>query len=80
MEQICSWPSNNFPNSLCSEKTVNDFLTNLAQLVEEMPPECWMKSTFINELLSQVRELLRLSTRMETLTLRELLERELLVP
>ena len=41
----------------------------------KMPPECWMKSAFINGLLSHVRGLLRLSTRMETLTSRELLER-----
>ena len=51
---------------LCPEETVDEFLTDLQWLVE-----CWIKSTFI----SYVRGLLRLSTRIETLTLRELLER-----
>ena len=47
--------------------------------MREMPPECWMKSTFISGQLSHVRGLLQSSTRMETLTLRELLERACMV-
>ena len=47
----------------------------MAQLVGEMPPECWMKRAFIDRLPSHVKGLLWLSTRMEILTLRELLER-----
>ena len=38
-------------------------------------PECWIKSAFIYGLLSHVRGLLRSSTRLETLTLIEVLER-----
>ena len=60
------------------EKTVDEFLTDLQQLawqIGEMPPECWMKSAFINGPSSHIRGILQLSTRTETLTLRELLER-----
>ena len=56
---------------LCPEETADEFLTDLqrlAQLVRETPPECWIKSTFVNGLP-------RTSTRLETLTLREVLER-----
>ena len=63
---------------LCPEETVDESLTDLprlAWLVGEMLPECWMKSAFVNKLLSHVRKPLRLSTRIETLILRELLER-----
>ena len=59
-------------------ETVDEFLMDLqrlARLVGEISPECWMKSAFINGLPSHVRGLLRSSTRMETLTLKELLER-----
>ena len=62
---------------VCPEETVHECLTDLQQLVRlvgVMPPECWMKST-INGLPSHVRGLFRLSTRIETLTLRDLLER-----
>ena len=64
------------------EEIVDEFLTDLqqlARLVEEMPPECWIKSAFVNGLPSHVRGLLRSSTRLETITLRELLERALAV-
>ena len=60
------------------EETVDEFLTDfqwLVRLVGGMPPECWMKSAFVNGLPSHVRGLLQSSTRIETLTLRELLER-----
>ena len=60
------------------EETTDEFLTDLqrlARLVGEMPPECWIRSAFINELPSDVKRLLRSSTRLETLTLREVLER-----
>ena len=59
------------------EDTVDEFLTDLqrlARLVGEMPPKCWMKSAFVNGLLSPVRGR-RSSTRLETLTLREVIER-----
>ena len=39
-----------------------------------MPPKCWMKSAFVNGLPSPVRGR-RSSTRLETLTLREVIER-----
>ena len=63
---------------LSPEETVDEFQTDLqrlARLVGEMSPECWMKSAFINGLPSHIRELLRSSTKLETLTLRELQER-----
>ena len=64
------------------EESVDEFLTDfqqLAWLVGEMPPECWMKNPFISGLPSHVRGFLQSSTRMETLTLRELLERACVV-
>ena len=63
---------------LRSEETANEFLTDLqrlARLVWETPPECWIKSAFVNGLPNDVKGLLRSSTRLETLTLREVLER-----
>ena len=60
------------------EESADEFLTDLqrlARLVGETPPECWIKSTFVNGLPSDVKGLLRSSTRLETLTLREVLER-----
>ena len=60
------------------EETTDEFLMDLkqlAQLVGETPPECWIKIAFVNGLPSDVKGLLRLSTRLETLTLREVLER-----
>ena len=63
---------------LCPEETADKFLTDLqrsARLVGEMPPECWIKSAFINGLWSHIRRLLRSSTRLKTLTLREVLEK-----
>ena len=59
---------------LHSEETVDEFLTVLVQLVGERLLEYWMKSAFISALQSHIRGLLQSSTRMETLTLRELLE------
>ena len=60
------------------EETVDEFLADLqqlARLVGEMPLECRMKSAFVNGLPSHIGGLLRSSTRIGTLTLRELLER-----
>ena len=47
----------------------------LEWLVGEMLPECWMKCALIDELPSHVRGLLWSSTRMETIILKEQLER-----
>ena len=63
---------------LCPEEIADESLTDLqrlARLVGETPPECWRKSTFVNGLPSDVKGLLRSSTRLETLTLREVRER-----
>ena len=60
------------------EETVDEFLTDLqrlARLVGETLPECWIKSAFVNGLPSDVKGLFRSSTRLETLSLREVLER-----
>ena len=60
------------------EETADEFLTDLqqlARLVGETPPECWINSAFVNGLPSDVKGLLRSSTRLEILTLREVLER-----
>ena len=60
------------------EETADEFLTDLqrlAWLVGETPPECWIKTAFVNGLPSDVKGLLWSSTRLETLTLREVLER-----
>ena len=60
------------------EETADEFLTGLqqlARLVGKMPPKCWIKSAFVNGLPSDVKGLLRSSTRLETLTLRAVLER-----
>ena len=60
------------------EETADEFLTDLqrlARLVGETPPECCIKSAFVNGLPSDVKGLLRSSSRLETLTLREVLER-----
>ena len=47
----------------------------ISTIVGETPPECWIKSAFVNGLPSNVKGLLRSSTRLEALTLREVLER-----
>ena len=60
------------------EETADEFLTDLqqlARLVGETPPECCIKSALVNGMPSDVKGLLRSSTRLETLTLREVLER-----
>ena len=60
------------------EETADELLTDLqrlARLVGETPPECWIKSAFVNGLPSDVKGLLRSSTSLETLTLRQVLER-----
>ena len=60
------------------EETADEVLTDLqrlTRLVGEIPPECWIKCAFVNGLSSHVRGLPRSSTRLETLTLREVLER-----
>ena len=60
------------------EETADEFLTDLqrlARLVGETPPECWIKSALVNGLPSDVKGLLRSSSRLEILTLREVLER-----
>ena len=60
------------------EETADGFQTDLqrlARLVGETPPECWIKRALVNGLSSHVRGLLRSSTRLETLTSREVLER-----
>ena len=62
---------------LSPEETADEFLTDLlrlARLVWKMPPECWIKSAFVNGLPSYIRGL-RLSARLETLTLKEVLKR-----
>ena len=46
----------------------------MARLVGEMPPECWIKSAFVNGLPSHVRGH-QLSIRLEILSLRQVLER-----
>ena len=60
------------------EESADEFLTDLqrlARLVGETPSEYWIKRAFVNGLPTDVKGLLRLSTRLETLTLREVLER-----
>ena len=59
------------------EETADEFLTDLQRLAQvgEMLPECRIKSAFVNRRPSDVKGLLRSSTRLETLTLREVLER-----
>ena len=54
------------------QETADEFLKDLqrlARLVGETPPECWIKSAFVNGQPSDVKGLLRSSTRLETLTL-----------
>ena len=63
---------------LCLGETVDKFLMELqrlALLIGEMPLECWIRSTFLNGLLHHVKGLLKSSTRMEVLSLQELLEK-----
>ena len=59
------------------EETVNipNRLAMVGTADWEMPPECWIKSAFVNGPLSHVGWLLQSSTRIETLIFRELLEK-----
>ena len=59
-------------------ETVDEFLMELqclALLMGEMLPECWIRCGFVNGLPNHFKRLLRSSTRMEVLSLQELLER-----
>ena len=58
--------------------TVDEFLAylhRLTRLVGEPLPEHWMICAFVSGLLQNVRQLLRASSRMQTMTLKQLLTR-----
>ena len=61
---------------LRQDETVDEFLADLhclTQLVGEPLPECWMTCAFVSGLPQHVRQLLQASSRMETMTLEQLL-------
>ena len=63
---------------LRQNETVDEFLADLhrlTRLVGEPLPECWMTCAFASGLPQHIRQLLRASSRMETMTLEELLAR-----
>ena len=63
---------------LRQNETVDEFLADLhhlTQLVGELLPEYWMTCTFVSGLLQNVRQFIQVSSRMETMTLEQLLTR-----